>query len=266
MLSTWPIYNSMERGHHPYQVDVSSPNPKTGPLPGRHGSVARAATSTLQGNDAAFQAGNVPPVLPKPQVNDVTATKEKASSGSMSNAIQKPVTKNDNSHKELPAAKTSENVPNSEDAVINASNKAICDVIAARSQAAATEVINKAMEQAEKIKKEAELKASQAIDEAHARAQKADEEVAKIKEDSLRRCYKVLETARGDNARAERDMEEVRHQARAGAKKARKVLHDAGEATAMLRGIKDILEAYLSGVAAQHALDELHEQPAPPGQ
>ncbi|KAK8097602.1 uncharacterized protein PG998_013088 [Apiospora kogelbergensis] len=163
----------MERGHHPYQVYISSPNPKAAPLPGRHGSVARAATSTLQGNGAAFQVGNVPLVLPKPQANDVTATKEKASSGNMSNAIQEPAIKNDSSHKELPAAKTSEYVSSNE---------------------------------------------------------------------------------------------EVRHQARAGAKKARKVLHDAGEATAILRGIKDILEAYLSGVAAQHALDELHEQPAPPGQ
>ncbi|KAK6815700.1 hypothetical protein PG987_016466 [Apiospora arundinis] len=280
----------MARGHHPNQIDVSSAKPKAGaPTPEVAPAVARRVVQSVPPTPqsaAAFQVGNAPSVSQKPKAKDASA---KAPSGSKSNAIQKPISstsksaKNDSNRKLT--VKKPEHAPSNEEAILDASNKAVCDTLTARAKEAAVKTINKAMEEVEKMKEDADLEASQIIDKARARAEEAvskarkeadevekgimanaQDEVAKIKKESQLSREKVLKDAHADNAIAEKDMEEVRRKARVRVDEARKALHDVDKATAMLREGKEIFEAYLLGVAVDHAPGELHEKFAQPDQ
>ncbi|KAK8032717.1 hypothetical protein PG990_002451 [Apiospora arundinis] len=231
----------MARGHHPNQIDVSSAKPKAGaPTPEVAPEVAPAvARRVVQSvpptpqSAAAFQVGNAPSVSQKPKAKDASA---KAPSGSKSNAIQKPISstsksaKNDSNRKLT--VKKPEHASSNEEAILDASNKAFCDTLTARAKEATVKTINKAMEKVGKIREDANLEASQIIDEARARAEEAvskarkeadevekgiianaQDEVAKIRKESQLSREKVLKDAHADNAIAEKDMEEVRRKA-----------------------------------------------------
>lgn len=126
--------------HCPRPIDISSSKPKA--APSTLAAVGKAVPLPANHEPVVHDA---PPLLKTPKAKEVVTKNEKASSSGTSNATYKSASNrgaNNDSSRKTPEL-------TSKEVVINASNKAICDLVATRAQSAATETVSKAIKKAE---------------------------------------------------------------------------------------------------------------------